>query len=180
MDQMFITAIVLSAGKGSRMGSSLPKSLHPVAGQPILARILIALKGAQVDEIRVVINKEHKNLIQPVAEAFKARVFFQNKKIGTASAVISAEVSELKGAVLIINGDHPLISAKDIENFVKIFKETLGRPVFMKAPPGFLKLMLGEMSGLLLDSTRVVPELAQKKGFVFEYSELESALKNLF
>ena len=120
---MFITAIVLSAGKGSRMGSSLPKSLHPVAGQPILARILIALKGAQVDEIRVVINEEHKNLIQPVAEAFKAQVFFQNKKLGTASAVISAGTSELKGAVLIINGDHPLISAKDIEKFIKIFKE---------------------------------------------------------
>ena len=65
-------------------------------------------------------------------------------------------------------------------HFVKIFKETLGRPVFMKAPAWLLKSMLGEMSCLLLDSTRAVPELSQKKGFVFEYSELESALKNLF
>ncbi len=123
MDRKFITAVVLSAGKGSRMGSSLPKSLHPVAGQPILARILATLKSVKVDEIRVVINEEQRHLIQPVAEAFKSKVFFQNEKPGTASAVISAGVSELKGTVLIVNGDHPLIFAKDLENLIKVFTE---------------------------------------------------------
>ena len=123
MAQTFITAIVLSAGKGSRMHSSLPKSLHPVAGQPILARILSSLKRAQMDEIRVVMNEEHKHLIQPVAEAFRAQVFFQDERVGTAAAVMSAQTDALKGDVLIVNGDHPLISSSDLEKMTKMFKE---------------------------------------------------------
>ena len=45
MNKVPITAIVLSAGQGSRMHSGLPKSLHPVAGQPILARILMGTQA---------------------------------------------------------------------------------------------------------------------------------------
>lgn len=123
MAQKFITAIVLSAGKGSRMRSSLPKSLHPVAGQPILARILLSLKKVKVDEIRVVINEESRHLIQPVAEAFKAQVFFQDEKVGTAAAVLSAQADALTGDVLIVNGDHPLMVPSDLEKMIKLFRE---------------------------------------------------------
>ena len=123
MNQTYTTAIVLSAGMGSRMHSSLPKSLHPVAGQPILARILMALKKVKVDEIRVVINEEHKHLMQSMVEAFKAQVFFQDEKKGTAIAVSSAQVGELKGNVLIVNGDHPLISVSDLKNIINIFQK---------------------------------------------------------
>ena len=117
------TALVLSAGKGSRMRSFLPKSLHPVAGRPILARILSMLKNLPVDEIRVVINPGQEHLIQPVAEAFKARVFFQDTKPGTATAVLSAWKQDIKGNVLIVNGDHPLLSAVDLEKMLKVFEE---------------------------------------------------------
>ena len=121
MTKACITAIVLSAGKGSRMHSSLPKSLHPVAGQPILARILAVLKKSHIDEVHVVINREQDHLIRPVASAFKAQVFFQEQKVGTAAGVLSAGVENLKGDVLIINGDHPLISASDLANMINTF-----------------------------------------------------------
>ena len=123
MNKALITAIVLSAGKGSRMQCSLPKSLHPVAGQPILVRILTALKRANVIEIRVVINEEHSQLIQPITEAFKAQSYFQNEKKGTAAAVSSAGLDQLKSHILIVNGDHPLISSSDLENMIKLFRE---------------------------------------------------------
>ena len=123
MNKTVITAVVLSAGKGSRMHCSLPKSLHPVAGQPILARILVSLKKTNVDDIRVVINEEHNHLIQPVAEAFKAQVHFQNEKVGTAAAVLSAQTNEQTGNVLIVNGDHPLIAPADLENIIKTFQK---------------------------------------------------------
>ena len=121
MTKAFITAIVLSAGKGSRMHSSLPKSLHPVAGQPILARILAVLKKSHIDEVHVVINREQDHLIRPVASAFRAQVFFQEQKVGTAAGVLSTGVENLKGNVLIINGDHPLISASDLANMINTF-----------------------------------------------------------
>ncbi len=123
MSQTYITAVILSAGKGNRMRSSLPKSLHPVAGQPVLARILTQLKKIQIDDIRVVINEEYKHLLQPVVESFRAQMFFQNEKPGTASAVFSAGINEIKGGVLIINGDHPLISSSDLENMIKTFQK---------------------------------------------------------
>jgi len=108
------------------MRSSLPKSLHPVAGQPILARILMVLKKIQVEDIRVVINEEHKSLIQPVAESFKAQVYFQSDKVGTAAAVSSAQIKGNEGNVLIVNGDHPLVSVSDLNNIISTFqKESL-------------------------------------------------------
>ena len=122
MGKNLITAIVMGAGQGSRMRSALPKSLHPVAGKPILARILRAFKEISPQEIRVVINQEHLNLIQPITHAFKAKTFFQTKsREGTASAVSSALTEDLKGDVLIVNGDHPLLSPLDLRNIIKTF-----------------------------------------------------------
>ena len=120
-------AIVMTAGQGSRMHSNLPKSLHPVAGKPILARILSALKQISIDEIRVVINEEHAKLMQPVAQAFKAKVYFQdpNKK-GTAGAVLSAKIESQNNTtnnILIVNGDHPLLSPKDLQNIIHLFEK---------------------------------------------------------
>ena len=123
MASSFITAIVLAAGQGSRMRTSLPKSLHPVAGKPVLARILQALKASGVGEIRVVINEEQEHLMRPVAEAFKADVSFQENRKGTAAAVMSAQPTSSKGDILIVNGDHPLIQPKDLQEMIKVFHQ---------------------------------------------------------
>ena len=52
-------AIILAAGKGSRMNSSTPKPLHEVAGRPIIEHILQNIKSAGIEEVIVVINKDH-------------------------------------------------------------------------------------------------------------------------
>ncbi len=118
-----LNVIVLAAGHGQRMASNLPKVLHPVAGQPMLARVLQSLKDTYSKEIRVVVG-EAAHLITPITGKFKALCFEQKKDSwGTAKAVLSACPQELKGDVLIINGDHPLITGKDITNFVRSFYE---------------------------------------------------------
>jgi len=126
MSKVFTTAVILAAGKGSRMQAvSLPKILHPVAGKPLLARILTALKSINVDEVRVVIHEEYNHLIQPIADAFKAKIYFQDQnKKGTAVAVLSAQVEN--GHVLIINGDHPLINPMDLKNIIDKFQKESG------------------------------------------------------
>ncbi len=123
MKEKSITAIVLSAGKGVRMRSSLPKGLHPVAGQPLLARILGTLKQVPfINDIRVVINEDSVHLMKPVADAFKARVCFQDpKKTGTAGAVCSAKLDSIEDNVLILNGDHPFISLSDLNGMIESF-----------------------------------------------------------
>ena len=120
---MDLHVIVLAAGRGQRMASSLPKVLHPVAGQPMLARILRAVSRIQPKTIRVVLGPSAE-IVSSVAGKFKALCFQQDPKAwGTAQAVLAAKPEELKGELLIINSDHPLIQSADLSLFVRAYRE---------------------------------------------------------
>ena len=120
---MDLHVIVLAAGRGKRMASPLPKVLHPVAGQPMLARILRAILGLKPTSIRVVLGPSAE-IISTVAGAFKALCFQQDPTtLGTAQAVLAAKPEELSGDLLIINGDHPLIQSADLSQFVRTYRE---------------------------------------------------------
>lgn len=114
-----INAIVLAAGKGTRMGTAFPKVIHPVAGLPMLARVLQALQSITLKQIRVVVGVGAP-LITPIANRYKALCFQQEtKNWGTAKAVASARPEEWTGDVLILSGDHPLITSKNLMSFVE-------------------------------------------------------------
>ena len=115
---MEASVIVLSAGRGERMCSSLPKALHPVGGKPILARVLTAVQKAGFQQIHVV-TKYAEHLLHPVIRSFQAHPVTQSEKQGTAAAVESVPLQELKPYTLILNGDHPLIDSSSLKNFFK-------------------------------------------------------------
>jgi len=116
------SAIILAAGKGTRMNSPLPKVVHPVAGRPMIERVMRAVKGAGVSDVRVVVGfGEH--LVRQIVEPMGASCFKQEAQLGTADAVKSARVDELEGDVLILNGDHPLLEESDIVSFRQQFVE---------------------------------------------------------
>lgn len=117
-NQNSFSAIVLAAGKGTRMKNTLPKVVHPVAGRPMIERVLRAVQTAGADEIRVVVGFREE-LVRAIVEPMQAKCFKQERQAGTADAVRSAHPGSLMGRVLILNGDHPLLEAKDIEVFVK-------------------------------------------------------------
>ena len=113
-----LNVVILSAGKGERMASPLPKALHPVAGQPMLARILRAASGLQPQQIRVAVGPAG-HIVSSVAGKFKALCFQQKESAwGTAQAVLAVRPEEMMGDVLIVSGDHPLVSAADFIQFV--------------------------------------------------------------
>lgn len=119
-----LKVIVLAAGHGKRMGSNLPKVLSPVAGQPMLVRLLKSISGTYSEEIRVVVG-ENEHLITPLAGKFKALCFKQDpNKWGTAQAVLAARPEEIKEDVLIVNSDHALISTQNISDFVRSFYQS--------------------------------------------------------
>jgi bifunctional UDP-N-acetylglucosamine pyrophosphorylase/glucosamine-1-phosphate N-acetyltransferase len=110
--------VVLAAGEGTRMRSSLPKVLHPVANQSLLAHVLRAAPGGPTTRLAVVIGPDH----QAVAdEARKIRpdteTFVQRERLGTAHAVLAAREAIARGAddLLVAFGDTPLISAETFE-----------------------------------------------------------------
>lgn len=124
------TAIILAAGQGTRMKSPLPKVLHPVCGQPMIARILSLCQAAEFNEARLVLGHGSelvKKVVQPfidqVLKNFKINLYEQKHQLGTADAVKSADLNTIEGDVIIINGDHPLIAAKDLKGFVDEFRQ---------------------------------------------------------
>jgi bifunctional UDP-N-acetylglucosamine pyrophosphorylase/glucosamine-1-phosphate N-acetyltransferase len=107
--------IVLAAGEGTRMQSSMPKVLHPVAGQSLLAHVLEAAPKGAGATLAVVIGPGH----QAVADEVKrlrpdAATFIQRERLGTAHAVLAAREAVARGAddLLVVFGDTPLISAE--------------------------------------------------------------------
>ncbi|MXZ62270.1 MAG: NTP transferase domain-containing protein, partial [Chloroflexi bacterium] len=103
------TAVVLAAGRGTRMRSRTPKVLHPVAGRPILHLVLDALAAAGFDR-RVVVAADADD---EVAEAGRSRatIAVQDAPLGTGHAVLAArEAVGSAERVLIVNGDLPLLT----------------------------------------------------------------------
>src|SRR5665213_4001926 len=91
--------IVLAAGEGTRMRSSTPKVLYPVAGQSLLAHVLEAAPKGAGAALAVVIGPNHQAV---AAEAKRvcadAVTFVQHERLGTAHAVLAAREAIARGA----------------------------------------------------------------------------------
>src|SRR3954451_7282493 len=105
--------IVLAAGEGTRMRSSIPKVLHPVAGQSLLAHVLGAAPNGAGATLAVVLGPGQ----EPVEDETKrlrpeAATYVQRERLGTAHAVLAARQALARGAddLLVVFGDTPLIS----------------------------------------------------------------------
>lgn len=107
--------VVLAAGEGTRMRSAMPKVLHSVAGESLLAHVLAAAPKEAEAALAVVVGPNHAAVAQ---EAKRARpdvqAFIQRERLGTAHAVLAAREAIARGAndLLIAFGDTPLISAQ--------------------------------------------------------------------
>jgi bifunctional UDP-N-acetylglucosamine pyrophosphorylase/glucosamine-1-phosphate N-acetyltransferase len=107
-------AIVLAAGEGTRMRSTLPKVLHAVAGRTMLAHVLEAVRAAGTSASAVVVGPDSDAVAAEAKRVVpKAAIFVQAERRGTAHAVLAARAALAQGSddVLVIFGDTPLISA---------------------------------------------------------------------
>jgi bifunctional UDP-N-acetylglucosamine pyrophosphorylase / glucosamine-1-phosphate N-acetyltransferase len=110
--------IVLAAGEGTRMRSSVPKVLHPVAGQSLLAHVLKAAPDGAGGALAVVIGPDHQAVAtEATRERPDAATFVQRDRLGTAHAVLAARDAIASGAddLLVVFGDTPLISAATLQ-----------------------------------------------------------------
>ena len=107
-------AIVLAAGKGTRMKSAHPKVLHDLCGRPMLWYTLEALRATGIDEIVVVANEE----LEPLLEEFGVRCVLQTPQRGTGHAVqvALAALEPRDETVVVAYGDMPLVDATIFED----------------------------------------------------------------
>jgi bifunctional UDP-N-acetylglucosamine pyrophosphorylase/glucosamine-1-phosphate N-acetyltransferase len=105
-------AIVLAAGEGTRMRSTLPKVLHAVGGRPLIAHVLGAAMKAGCGDIAVVVGPGHDAVAREVrALTPKAKIFEQRQRRGTAHAVLAARkaLRAKPDDILVMFGDTPLV-----------------------------------------------------------------------
>jgi bifunctional UDP-N-acetylglucosamine pyrophosphorylase/glucosamine-1-phosphate N-acetyltransferase len=103
-----IAAVVMAAGLGTRMRSSTPKHLHPLLGRRIVDWVIAAAKEAGADPIVVVASPGTRDGFDGLDVAV------QEKPLGTGDAVRAAraQLAPVRGDVLVLSGDVPLLSAE--------------------------------------------------------------------
>ncbi len=104
-------AIVMAAGKGTRMNSELPKVLVPVCGRPMIHYVLDALAAAGVDRTIVVIGYRAADVERALAGRPQLQFALQEQQLGTGHAVMMCRpaLAGHQGAVLVVAGDSPLM-----------------------------------------------------------------------
>ena len=108
-------AIVLAAGKGTRMKSALPKVLHQVAGKSMLAHVLTSVSEVEIAKNVVIVGHEADRVIATLPKG--TQFVKQVEQLGTGHAVrIAADLlANEDGATLVIAGDTPLITGQTLE-----------------------------------------------------------------
>lgn len=116
---MSFSVVILAAGQGRRMRSTLPKVLHCIAGIPILERIISTVKKLKPQQIIVVYGHEGAQLKEKLAHHFDLLWAHQAEQLGTGHALRQA--LPLVGAVkqlLVLPGDVPFIAQETLEKFI--------------------------------------------------------------
>ncbi len=111
-------AVVLAAGRGSRMGTSLPKVLHPVGGLPMLRRVLDAISEAALPDVTIVRDD---SAAIPEALGLVYRYVMQQTPDGTGGAIKAylADTTSTASHLLVINGDLLLLSSDSLRKLVE-------------------------------------------------------------
>lgn len=146
-------AIILGAGKGTRMQSNLPKVMMPVCGKSMIRRIIDTLQTMNVEEIVTVIAPDGDIVKQEVAPH---KTCVQDKQLGTGHAVncAAAALKGFDGSIMVIFGDTPLITKETYERSIDKVKNgyavvVLGFKPEDPARYGRLKMSGDELTGIV-------------------------------
>jgi bifunctional UDP-N-acetylglucosamine pyrophosphorylase/glucosamine-1-phosphate N-acetyltransferase len=127
-------AIILAAGQGKRMHSSLPKVAHPVLGRPMILRVLETASGCGFDRIITVIGygREH---LTPILEAGLFETVVQEEQLGTAHAVQCALDVCSADEYAVLLGDVPLLRARTVLDLMSVRRQSEAAAAVLTATP---------------------------------------------
>ncbi len=160
-------AVVLAAGKGTRMKSDLPKVVHEVLYKPMINHVVDVLKQLSVDEIVVVVGHGADHVKALLDDDIK--IVYQNEQLGTGHAVKCAKdvLGDKEGRTLVLCGDAPLVQKETLENLLKTHEETEAKATVMSA-----KCDTSVAYG------RIIKENGQVKGIV-EFKDLQDDQRDI-
>jgi UDP-N-acetylglucosamine diphosphorylase/glucosamine-1-phosphate N-acetyltransferase len=146
-----IAAIILAAGKGTRMKSSLAKVLHPLLGRPMLTFTIARAK--EIGSARIVVVIGHQaDLIRETIPDQAVTYVVQEQQLGTGHAVLVTEPSlrDFRGAILILCGDVPLLKRATLDRLIADHESARADLTVLTAvldnPSGYGRIVRGEGS----------------------------------
>ncbi|MFQ3544058.1 bifunctional UDP-N-acetylglucosamine diphosphorylase/glucosamine-1-phosphate N-acetyltransferase GlmU [Halobacillus rhizosphaerae] len=117
-------AVILAAGKGTRMKSDLPKVLHTICGVHMVQHVINQLKRVSADEIITVVGHQKETVKNQLGASLQYA--WQEEQLGTAHAVKTSEhlLAKKQGTTLVITGDTPLITSETLEQCFQFQQES--------------------------------------------------------
>ena len=118
-----LAVVILAAGQGTRMKSSLPKVLHRIGGRPLISHVLDTAAGLQPEAIIAVVRHEREQVSQAILDHAPHTVIVDQDELpGTGRAVeqaVEALPAGFQGSVVVLSGDVPLIDAVTLRRLVE-------------------------------------------------------------
>ena len=188
--QKGLAAVILAAGKGTRMRSALAKVLHPICGQPMLSYPLEAAKQAGFKQLKVVVGHQ----AEQVTAAFPGDEITwiqQTDQLGTGHALMCAADSlrGYSGALLLLCGDVPLLQAETLERLLRYHSQQQAAVTVLTAqmpnPAGYGRIIRdGEQVLQIVEEKDATEEQRQVTEintgtYLFDAAFVLSALKGL-
>ncbi len=120
------TAVILAAGKGTRMKSDLPKVLCQANGKPLVKYVIDALRTAGVDQLIAVVGYRADLVQQELASEPRLSFAFQTEQLGTGHAVMMCRehLQGCSGPVVVVAGDSPMLQAESVRKILEEFEST--------------------------------------------------------
>lgn len=134
MNTQKIKAIILGAGKGTRMKSTLPKVMHTAGGRTLISHVLAAVGALDKAQPIVVVGPHMPTLEREIAPH---PLVIQNHQLGTAHAVLAARdhLVDFEGVILVLFGDTPLIRPETLRDMVHTLHQEQAAVVVLSLTP---------------------------------------------
>ncbi len=173
-------AVILAAGKSTRLKSKVSKIFHHICGKPIIFYVVKALENYK---LHIVVNASIKDTIQEMFPS--AKVHVQQEQKGTADALKAAIGSIEDSAFAVVNGDMPLIDKNDIEAGFNLLKagdyDCVVLTAYLENPEGYGRIVRRDGSLCIIEEKNASQEIKKIKEvnsgiFIFK---TESAIEAL-
>ena len=163
---MKVYAIVLAAGKGTRMKSQKPKVVHEVLYKPMINHVVDELKALGVDETIVVVGHGAEQVEALVDDV---TFVYQKEQLGTGHAVMQAEdvLKDKDGLTIVLNGDAPLITKETLKEMIDFHISQRNQGTVMSCD-----------CDVSMHFGRIIKDGSQVTGIV-EYKDLEPSQVNI-
>ncbi|WP_088226305.1 bifunctional UDP-N-acetylglucosamine diphosphorylase/glucosamine-1-phosphate N-acetyltransferase GlmU [Desulfosporosinus sp. FKB] len=117
-----LVAVIMAAGKGTRMRSKLPKVMHSLAGKPLIEHVLDVANQVGIERPFVIVGHGREAVAAKVQE--RAEIVVQTEQMGTGHAIMQA-LPYLEGAqtVLVLSGDQPLLKPESLQALLKLHQD---------------------------------------------------------